>query len=158
MKSVSLIITGTFLLTCSLLVRATDVVTIVNVANGYSPFAYHDKVDEYLGGNTVEAITRASKQERANWEIVYHQDDTVSFKNKKVGYCIDFYGKDDKAVQNVCDYNNPNQRVYLTKKGSAKIISFKSNGLCLATVDDYIRATDCEHNNPHYHWLLNSPI
>lgn len=148
-------ITATFLVT---LVGATEVVTIVNVVSGYLPFAYHDTVDQYLGTNTVDAIKRASKEERANWEIVHHQDDTVSFKSQKFGYCIDFYGKDDKAVQNVCDYNNKNQRLYLTKKGSAKILSFQSNGLCLASVGEYIRAVDCDYNNPSHQWHLNGPI
>ncbi len=155
MKSV--IFTAAFLLTISF-VKSTDVVSIANVGNSYLPFAYHDEADKYLGSNTADAIIGTSKQESANWEIVYHQDDTVSLKNQKTGYCMQFYALNDKTVQNVCDFNNPNMRVYLTKKGSAKIISFKSNGLCLASVDEYIRTVDCEHNNPLYHWLLGSPL
>lgn len=128
-------------------------VTLLNIGTNEAPYSYWSNPDNVIGFNTLTVL--ADYRKEASWWKIYNDDKTFSFRDLKHGYCIQYYDRDGRVIQNPCDYSNPNMKFFLEVTTTGRhLLRFKSNEHCLYATTEYVYGGPCEFDNANYHWAM----
>ncbi|MFM0943099.1 hypothetical protein WFL13_04485 [Yersinia enterocolitica] len=136
--------------------------SIYNVSHGALIYSYNNGANQYLWADYAHNL--AGKWEpNANWKIIYNQDGTVSFANKKSGLCIEHYGTGYQIVENKCTKNHAKQRFnFELVDTGATLIKFSHNEECIYMHSGNfyysIYSDVCDKKKENFHWAIVPPL